>query len=130
MTMTAKDVEWIKLLMQDTISLNQQIKHTEDGEEVDELGSFIVDPDPGPEEICIRNERDKRLDNYLNEFLSPQQVKVLRMRYGLDDGHCRTLDSIGKELGISRERIRQIEATALRRLRGKFYSRKITMEDL
>lgn len=130
MTMTAKDVEWIKLLMQDTISLNQPVRDTEDGEEVGELGSFIVDLEPGPEEICLRNERNKRLDNYLNEFLSPQQVKVLRMRYGLDDGHYRTLDSIGKELGISRERIRQIEMTALRRLRGKFYSRKITMEDL
>ena len=130
MTMTAKDVEWIKLLMQDTISLNQPVRHTEDGEEVEELGSFIVDPEPGPEEICLRNERNKRLDNYLKEFLPERSVQIIRMRYGLDDGHFKTLEEVAKELGITRERVRQIEATALRRLRGKFMYRGITMEDL
>lgn len=130
MTMTAKDVEWIKILSEPIVSLNAPVKVGEYGEDVDELGSFIVDSEPGPEEQFLEVERRERLDKYLKEFLPERSVQIIRMRYGLDDGHFKTLEEVAKELGITRERVRQIEATALRRLRGKFMYRGITMEDL
>ena len=130
MNLTAKDVEWIKLLSEPIVSLNAPVKVGEYGEDVDELGSFIEDPDPGPEEQFLEVERRERLDKYLKEFLSERSVQVIRMRYGLDDGHFKTLEEVARELGITRERVRQIEATALRRLREKFMFRGIKMEDL
>lgn len=129
--LNAKDIEWIKLIMQYPVSLNAPVRNLEYGsEEVDELGAFIEDPGPSPEELCLQNERRERLDKYLKEFLPERSVQIIRMRYGLDDGHCKTLRAIAKELGLTRERVRQIEVTALRRLRGKFMAHKITEEDL
>lgn len=128
---TAKDIEAIKLLLQPVISLNVPARNLEYGsEEVDELGAFIEDPGPGPEELCLQNERKERLEKYLQDFLPPKYLQIIRMRYGLDDGHYKTLTKIGEELNLSRERVRQIERNALRRLRGKFMAHKITEEDL
>lgn len=127
----AKDIEWIKLIMQYPVSLNAPARNLEYGsEEVDELGAFIEDPGPGPEELCLQNERKERLEKYLQDFLPPKHLQIIRMRYGLDDGHYKTLTQIGEELNLSRERVRQIERNALRRLRGKFMTHKITEEDL
>jgi len=59
------------------------------------------------------------------DTLTPREEMVLRLRYGLDDGHPRTLEEVGKEFGVTRERIRQIEAKALRKLRHPQRSKKL-----
>jgi RNA polymerase primary sigma factor len=81
------------------------------------LGDFIEDSDsPAPDETASHNLLKEQLDAVL-ETLPPREVRVLQLRYGLLDGKTCTLEEVGRKMGVTRERVRQIEAQALRRLR-------------
>jgi len=96
------------------------------GEEEDShLGDFIPDDDaPAPAEAASFTMMKEQLLDVL-AGLTDREEKVLRLRFGLDDGRQRTLEEVGKEFNVTRERIRQIEAKALRKLRHPSRSRKL-----
>lgn len=113
MQLTTEKVEEMMRIATDPISMDTQF-----GEEDDStLGDFIQDTNNGGP---IENARSKMLEEALDDVLASLHEKeenVLRMRYGLDDGETKTLEEVGKAFGVTRERIRQIEAKALRKLR-------------
>lgn len=96
------------------------------GEEEDShLGDFLKDenaqiPVEAATSILLREQLQEIL-----EQLTPREQKVIRLRFGLDDGYARTLEEVGKEFNVTRERIRQIEMKALRKLRHPSRSRKL-----
>ena len=96
------------------------------GEEEDShLGDFIPDEDASePSEVASFSLLREQLEEVLGT-LTEREQKVLRLRFGLDDGRARTLEEVGKEFNVTRERIRQIEAKALRKLRHPSRSRKL-----
>ena len=108
-------------ISQDPVSLETPI-----GEEEDSLlGDFIPDGHTmGPEEYATIEMLKEELNNVL-ATLTEREEKVLRLRFGLDDGQCRTLEQVGQIFGVTRERIRQIEAKALRKLKHPSRSRKL-----
>jgi RNA polymerase primary sigma factor len=97
-----------------TISLETPISR--DSDSTATLGSFIVYPGDTPEETAMQNLLREDLENVLNT-LTPRERDVVRMRYGFDDGRTKTLEEIGSLFSVTRERIRQIESKALRKLR-------------
>lgn len=106
-------VREIQKIAQDPVSLETPIGEEEDSH----LGDFIEDDRAlSPSEVAESNMLKEQLIQVLNT-LTPREEKVLRLRYGLDDSHPRTLEEVGKEFNVTRERIRQIEAKALRKLR-------------
>lgn len=125
---TAKDVLYIQSLMQDVISLNTKIGTPEDPDI--ELGDLIADTAPSPEELVARDDRNRQIRVLIKRALTPLEEKVICMRYGLDNGEFMTLEKIGKYFGVTRERIRQVEAKALRKLRFKFTKNNINLEDI
>ncbi|MBQ8410927.1 MAG: sigma-70 family RNA polymerase sigma factor, partial [Ruminiclostridium sp.] len=89
------------------------------------LGDFIPDEEaPAPAEAASLTLLKEQLDEVLNT-LTEREGKVLRLRFGLEDGRQRTLEEVGKEFNVTRERIRQIEAKALRKLRHPSRSKKL-----
>ena len=96
------------------------------GEEEDShLGDFIPDEDaPAPAEAAAFTLLKEQLLDVL-DTLTDREKKVLKLRFGLDDGRARTLEEVGKEFQVTRERIRQIEAKALRKLRHPSRSKKL-----
>ena len=103
----------IHKIEQDPVSLETPIGEEEDSH----LGDFIEDNTAlSPSDVAESNMLKEQLVQVLNT-LTPREEKVLRLRYGLDDSHPRTLEEVGKEFNVTRERIRQIEAKALRKLR-------------
>ena len=88
------------------------------------LADFVTDDDQDIENTVLENERKQRLEAILDTLL-PREAKILRLRFGLIDGHCRTLEEVAQKFGLTRERIRQIEAQALRRLRHPKRTRMI-----
>ena len=96
------------------------------GEEEDShLGDFIPDNDaPAPADAASHTMLREQLSDVLST-LTPREAKVLKLRFGLEDGRSRTLEEVGKEFNVTRERIRQIEAKALRKLRHPSRSRKL-----
>lgn len=107
-------VEHIMKIKQDISSLDAAVR---DDEEDSVLGDFIEDEDtPSPEESAT-NQLLKEHVNEMLGYLSPREQKILRMRFGLEDGKTHTLEEVGQEFGVTRERIRQIEAKALAKLR-------------
>jgi len=96
------------------------------GEEEDEmLGDFIEDPDaPAPDETTTQNLLREHLLEALDE-LPPREARILQLRYGLVDGQIHTLNEVGQKMGVTRERVRQIEAQALRRLRTPRFQRAL-----
>jgi RNA polymerase primary sigma factor len=96
------------------------------GEEEDEmLGDFIEDEDaPSPDETAMHNILREHLEEVL-ERLPPREVRILQLRYGLLDGQVLTLNEVGRRMGVTRERVRQIEAQALRRLRSSKIQREL-----
>jgi len=87
------------------------------GEEDNELVDFIEDEEtPPPPEVASRSMLAEKLEEVLST-LSPREAQILRLRFGLQDGHCYTLEEVGQKFGLTRERIRQIEGEALRKLR-------------
>lgn len=113
MGITPERVYEIQRIAQDPISLETPIGEEEDSH----LGDFIEDEKtPTPAEMVAFNMLKDKLISVL-DTLTPREEKVLRLRYGIDDGKPRTLEEVGKEFNVTRERIRQIEAKALRKLR-------------
>lgn len=106
-------VREIQKIAQDPVSLETPIGEEEDSH----LGDFIEDTGAlSPSDVAEGNMLKEQLIQVLNT-LTPREEKVLRLRYGLDDSHPRTLEEVGREFNVTRERIRQIEAKALRKLR-------------
>ena len=108
-------------ISQDPVSLETPIGEEDDSH----LGDFIKDERTmGPEEYATIEMLKEELQGVLGT-LTDREEKVLRLRFGLDDGQCRTLEEVGQIFGVTRERIRQIEAKALRKLRHPSRSRKL-----
>ena len=121
MGITVEKVREIKKISQDPVSLETPIGEEEDSH----LGDFIPDEDiPSPVDAAAYSMLQKQLREVL-DTLSEREKKVLILRFGLDDGRPRTLEEVGKEFDVTRERIRQIEAKALRKLRHPSRSKKL-----
>ncbi len=121
MEITEEKVREIQRIALDPVSLETPIGEEEDSH----LGDFI-------EDVNVTTPQDAAATSMLKEqllavldTLTPREEMVLRLRYGLDDGHPRTLEEVGKEFGVTRERIRQIEAKALRKLRHPQRSKRL-----
>ena len=113
MGMSAEKVREIMRIAQDPVSLETPIGEEEDSH----LGDFIPDEDaPEPSEVASATILREVIERELNT-LTPREAHVIKLRFGLYDGRTRTLEEVGKEFDITRERIRQIEAKALRKLR-------------
>ena len=118
---TIEKVREVYKISQDPVSLETPIGEEEDSH----LGDFIPDGHTmGPEEYATVEMLKEELNNVLST-LTEREEKVLRLRFGLDDGQCRTLEEVGQIFGVTRERIRQIEAKALRKLKHPSRSRKL-----
>lgn len=127
---TPEKVIKIQELMQDVVSLNTTID-SKDGEGETEIGDLIEDTEsPSPEELMIRDDRHRFLLEIMYKCLSPRDIKVMCMRYGFYDGEPKTLEEIGAAFNVTRERIRQIESHALRRLKGYMIRNKIRSTDI
>jgi len=121
MGISENKVREIIKIAQEPVSLETPIGEEEDSH----LGDFIQDEDaPAPAEAAS-NALMKELLWEVLDTLTPREAKVLRLRFGLDDGNPRTLEEVGKEFHVTRERIRQIEAKALRKLRHPSRSKKL-----
>nr|WP_255228343.1 RNA polymerase sigma factor RpoD [Lutispora saccharofermentans] len=121
MGLSEDKVREIMKIAQEPVSLETPIGEEEDSH----LGDFIPDDDvPAPAEAAAFTLLKEQLMEVL-DTLTPREEKVLRLRFGLDDGRARTLEEVGKEFNVTRERIRQIEAKALRKLRHPSRSKKL-----
>ncbi|NLW64859.1 MAG: RNA polymerase sigma factor RpoD [Clostridiales bacterium] len=121
MGMPVEKVRDILKIAQEPVSLETPIGEEEDSH----LGDFIPDEDASePSEAASYTLLKEQLITVLST-LTPREEKVLRLRFGLDDGRTRTLEEVGKEFNVTRERIRQIEAKALRKLRHPSRSKKL-----
>jgi len=121
MNMSVDKVREIMKISQEPVSLETPIGEEEDSH----LGDFIPDDDaPAPAEAAAFTLLKEQLIDVL-DTLTAREEKVLRLRFGLDDGRARTLEEVGKEFNVTRERIRQIEAKALRKLRHPSRSKKL-----
>ena len=121
LAMPVDKVREIMRVAQEPVSLETPIGEEEDSH----LGDFIPDDDaPAPADAASHTLLKEQLDEVL-QSLTDREAKVLRLRFGLEDGRPRTLEEVGKEFDVTRERIRQIEAKALRKLRHPSRSKKL-----
>ncbi len=121
LNMTAERVEEIQKLSMEPVSLETPVGEEDDSH----LGDFIPDgEDDEPVEMATRTILSEQLEEVMST-LTPREAEVIRLRYGLDDGKPRTLEEVGKEFTVTRERIRQIEAKALRKLRHPSRAKKL-----
>ena len=121
MNMPVERVREIQKISLEPVSLETPIGEEEDSH----LGDFIQDDNvPVPAEAAAFTLLREQLDEVLGTLTEKEQ-KVLKLRFGLEDGRARTLEEVGKEFKVTRERIRQIEAKALRKLRHPSRSRKL-----
>ena len=121
MALTPDKIREIMKISQEPVSLEKPIGEEEDSH----LGDFIPDEDaPSPADQAASTLLKEELTKVLSG-LTPREEKVLRLRFGLDDGRTRTLEEVGLEFDVTRERIRQIEAKALRKMRGPNMSARL-----
>ena len=119
--MPVDKVREIMRVAQEPVSLETPIGEEEDSH----LGDFIPDDDaPAPQDVASHTLLKEQLSDVLSTLTSREE-KVLRLRFGLEDGRSRTLEEVGREFNVTRERIRQIEAKALRKLRHPSRSKKL-----
>jgi len=119
--MPLEKVMEIQKIAQDPVSLETPIGEEDDSH----LGDFIQDDDsPAPHDSAAYTLLKEQLEEVMNT-LTPREAKVLKLRFGLEDGKARTLEEVGREFEVTRERIRQIEAKALRKLRHPSRSKKL-----
>ena len=119
--MPVEKVMEIQKIAQDPVSLETPIGE----EDESHLGDFIQDEDsPAPHDSAAYTLLKEQLEEVMNT-LTPREAKVLKLRFGLEDGKARTLEEVGKEFMVTRERIRQIEAKALRKLRHPSRSKRL-----
>ncbi len=119
--MATSRVSEIVRMVQEPMSLEMPVST----EESSSLGDFLEDETiPGPADETSRQLLREQMKDVLDS-LSPREQRVIRLRFGLDDGHSRTLEEVGQKVGVTRERVRQIEAKALRKLRHPLRSRKL-----
>ena len=121
MEIPVEKVMEIQKIAQDPVSLETPIGEEDDSH----LGDFIQDDDsPAPHDSAAYTLLKEQLEEVMNT-LTPREAKVLKLRFGLEDGKARTLEEVGREFEVTRERIRQIEAKALRKLRHPSRSKKL-----
>ena len=121
MNMTPEKIREVIKIAQDPVSLETPIGEEEDSH----LGDFVPDEsNMSPEDFTIHEMLKEEISDVLLT-LTEREEQVLRLRFGLDDGCCKTLEEVGQMFGVTRERIRQIEAKALRKLRHPSRSRKL-----
>ena len=119
--MPVEKVMEIQKIAQDPVSLETPIGEEDDSH----LGDFIQDDDsPAPQDAAAYTMLKEQLEEVMGT-LTPREARVLKLRFGLEDGKARTLEEVGKEFDVTRERIRQIEAKALRKLRHPSRSKKL-----
>ncbi len=121
MEMDVEKVNHILKIKQDIVSLEAPVGEEEDSQ----LGDFIADEDSLTPEEAATHQLLKEHVNQVLALLTPREQKILRMRFGLEDGRSHTLEEVGQEFGVTRERIRQIEAKALAKLRKHRESKKL-----
>ena len=121
MEIPVEKVMEIQKIAQDPVSLETPIGEEDDSH----LGDFIQDDEsPAPHDSAAYTLLKEQLEEVMNT-LTPREAKVLKLRFGLEDGKARTLEEVGREFEVTRERIRQIEAKALRKLRHPSRSKKL-----
>ena len=121
MEIPVEKVTEIQKIAQDPVSLETPIGEEDDSH----LGDFIQDDEsPAPQDAAAYTLLREQLEEVM-KTLTPREAKVLKLRFGLEDGKTRTLEEVGKEFNVTRERIRQIEAKALRKLRHQSRSKKL-----
>ena len=121
MEIAAEKVRDIIKVSQEPVSLETPVGEEEDSH----LGDFIEDRGTmAPPDVASHQLLREQIDDVLSS-LNPRERRVLQLRFGLDDGRSRTLEEVGREFGVTRERIRQIEAKALRKLRHPSRSKKL-----
>jgi RNA polymerase primary sigma factor len=121
MDMPAEMVEYLLQIAREPISIEKPI----DVEEDSSFGDFLVNEDsPDPDEMAVENIMRQQLHSLLDS-LPPREAYVIKLRYGIPHGQALTLEQIGRKMGVTRERIRQIEAQALQRLRTQDVKRQL-----
>ena len=116
-----RKVQWMLKVSWRPLSLEHPVGKDDDSE----LGNFIEnDREPNPSDSAFSKLLKDKIEELLNT-LTPREARILRLRFGLQNGHCYTLEEVGQKFGLTRERIRQIEGRALRRLRHPRRSRKL-----
>jgi RNA polymerase primary sigma factor len=119
--MEPRKVQWMLRVSWRPLSLEQPVGEEEDSE----LGSFIEDDSsPTPTQMAYRYLLGEKIEEMLGT-LNPREARILRLRFGLNNGRMHTLEEVGRKFGLTRERIRQIEGRALRRLRHPCRSRQL-----
>jgi RNA polymerase primary sigma factor len=114
-------VRWMLRVSRHPVSLERPVGEEEDSE----LGNFIEDEDaPTPPDAAYHHMLQEKLEDVL-ATLTPREARILRLRFGLQNGRSYTLEEVGKKFGLTRERIRQIEGQALRKLRHPRRSRQL-----
>lgn len=129
-TYTEADIGYLQMLMQGVVSLNMPVGSEEDGDGESELQDFIPDEVTNLMKEAEDEDTKRTLNKYLDKWLKPREIIVIKLRYGLVDGVPRSLAEIGRKFNLSRERVRQIEEKALDRLRERFEVKNIKKEDI